>query len=227
MRPVDKGAAPAVYAKYQDAGPDLRARLGDYCSYCERQIETNLAVEHVEPKLHVPALATSWGNFLLGCVNCNSCKGHAPIVLVDYFWPDTDNTLRAFEYVRGGLIQPDPALLPSLAAKASSTIALTGLDRYPGSPGGEPTSADQRWLRRQQAWDNAERCRARLATCDTPEVRELIIDVATGRGEFSIWWTVFSHDVDMRRRLREAFCGTDGASFDAGENRVPRVGGQL
>src|SRR2546425_11096780 len=60
MRPVDKGAAPAVYARYQDAGPDLRARLGDYCSYCERQIETHLAVEHVQPKSHAHAPHTDW-----------------------------------------------------------------------------------------------------------------------------------------------------------------------
>ena len=38
MRPVDKGAAPADYACYQNASVDLRCRLGDYCSYCERQM---------------------------------------------------------------------------------------------------------------------------------------------------------------------------------------------
>jgi len=227
MRPVEKGVVPAAYARYQDAGPDLQARLGDYCSYCERQIETNLAVEHVQPKSLVPALGTDWGNLLLGCVNCNSCKGHAPIVLDEYFWPDADNTLRALEYVRGGVIRPAPALAAGMATKAQATIALTGLDRYPGNPGKAPTSADQRWLRRQQAWEKAERCRDILASRDTPEVRELIVEVTTGRGEFSIWWTVFAHDADMRRRLREAFNGTHGASFDPGENLVPRAGGQL
>jgi uncharacterized protein (TIGR02646 family) len=227
MRPVDKGAAPGVYTTYQDAGRDLQACLGDYCSYCERQIETNLAVEHVLPKSLEPALITDWGNFLLGCVNCNSCKGHAPVVLNEYFWPDADNTLRAFEYLRGGVIQPDPALTPGLARKAQATAGLTGLDRYPGNPGKAPSSADQRWLRRQQAWEKAEHCRDLLASSDTPQVRELIVNVATGRGEFSIWWTVFAHDSDMRRRLREAFDGTHGASFDAGENLIPRVGGQL
>jgi hypothetical protein len=50
MRPVNRGAAPAVYTNYQNAGPDLQACLGDYCSYCERQIETHLAVEHIQPK---------------------------------------------------------------------------------------------------------------------------------------------------------------------------------
>ncbi len=227
VRPVDRGAAPAAYVQYQDAGADLRARLGDYCSYCERQIETNLAVEHVQPKSQIPALRTKWANFLLGCVNCNSSKGHSPINLADYFWPDTDNTLRAFEYVRGGLIQPDPALGLGMTAKAQATIGLIGLDRYPGNPSREPTTADQRWLRRQQAWEKAERSREILARQDTADVREMIVDVAMGRGEFSIWWTVFAGDADMRRRLREGFIGTHGASFDVNENPVPRAGGQL
>ena len=227
MRPVERGAAPAAYSKYQDAGPDLQARLGDYCSYCERQIETNLAIEHVQPKSRVSALRTSWSNFLLACVNCNSSKGAAPVNVVDHFWPDVDNTMRAFEYVRGGLVQPHAALALPLAGKAVATIQLTGLDRDPGNPGREPTTADQRWLRRQQAWEKAERYRDTLATSNTVQVRELIVDVATGRGEFSVWWTVFAGDVDMRRRLREAFLGTHGASFDVNEALVPRAGGQL
>ncbi len=227
MRPVDKGAAPAAYAKYQDAGPDLQERLGDYCSYCERQIETNLAIEHVQPKSHVPALRTNWSNFLLACVNCNSSKGDAPVNLVEHFWPDVDNTLRAFQYVRGGLVQPHAALAPPLVDKAQATIQLTGLDRDPGNSGREPTRADQRWLRRQQAWEKAERCRQTLAAQNTVQVRGLIVDVATGRGEFSVWWTVFADDVDMRRRLREAFLGTHAASFDVNEDLAPRTGGQL
>src|SRR5260370_24609015 len=74
MRPVDKGVPPAVYATYQDAGSDLRSRLGDYCSYCERQIETHLAVEHVQPKVRRASLRNVWSNVLLGCVHCNSRK---------------------------------------------------------------------------------------------------------------------------------------------------------
>jgi uncharacterized protein (TIGR02646 family) len=227
MRPVEKGPAPAVYAQYRDAGPDLQGRLGDYCSYCERQIETHLAVEHIQAKSLVPGLATDWVNFLLGCVNCNSSKGDTPVNLPDYFWPDADNTLRALTYVRGGLIVPESGLTPELAAKAHATIRLTGLDRFPGNAGREPTTADQRWLRRQQAWEKAERCRDILATQDTMHVRELIANLAMARGEFSIWWTVFAGDIDMRRRLREAFLGTHGASFDPNEDLVPRMGGQL
>jgi uncharacterized protein (TIGR02646 family) len=227
MRPVDKGSAPRVYARYQDAGPDLQTRLGDYCSYCERQIETNLAVEHIQPKSLVPALATAWTNFLLGCVNCNSSKGDTTVNVTDYLWPDTDNTLRAFQYLRGGMIELHAGLNATMVVKAQDTIQLLGLDRYPGNNGREPTSADKRWLRRQQTWQKAEKCREILDKQDTPEVRELIVEVAKGRGEFSTWWAVFESDTDMRRRLREAFPGTHDGSFDANENPVPRQGGQV
>jgi type I restriction enzyme, S subunit len=54
-----------------------------------------------------------------------------------------------------------------------------------------------------------------------------IVQVAKGRGMFSIFWTIFAGDIDLRRRLREAFAGTSFACFDANENVQPRPGGQL
>ncbi|RYF31094.1 MAG: HNH endonuclease [Comamonadaceae bacterium] len=227
MRPVDKGAAPAVYAKYQDAGPDLQSRLGDYCSYCERQIETHLAVEHVQPKVRRAYLATAWQNFLLGCVHCNSSKGKKRVVLSRFYWPDRDNTLRAFEYIAGGRVQPSAALAAAEANRAQETIALTGLDKYPGNPGREPTASDRRWLRRLEIWRMAHMDRDRLAVHDSVAMREVIVENALGRGMFTIWWTVFAGDIDMRRRLRQAFLGTHHASFDANEDPIIRVGGQL
>ena len=227
MRPVDKGAAPNEYVRYQDASVDLKSRLGDYCSYCERQIETHLAVEHVQPKVRRTALRNSWTNFLLGCVHCNSSKGKKRVALRDYFWPDRDNTLRAFEYVDGGLVRPDADLLAHDQAKARDTITLTGLDKFPGNPDREPTTSDRRWERRREVWQLARKYRSNLATQDTAVVRELIVHNAIARGMFSIWWTVFAGDVDMRRRLREAFVGTHAASFDVNENPVARVGGKL
>ena len=227
MRPVDRGAAPATYTRYEEAGPDLLRRLGDYCSYCERQIETNLAVEHIQPKSVVPSLITEWTNLLLACVNCNSTKGRQPIVLGDYFWPDVDNTLRAFEYRRGGRIVPRADLSPSLTAKALATLRLTGLDRDPGNPRRQPSPRDWRWHRRREAWKLAKESRSRLARQDTPDMREQIVATATGRGMFCIWWSAFEGKVDMRRRLREAFAGTHAASFDGDEKPVLRVGGQL
>jgi hypothetical protein len=44
---------------------------------------------------------------------------------------------------------------------------------------------------------------------------------------YSIFWTVFEGDVDIRRRLREAFIGTPADCFDLNENLLPRPGGQL
>ncbi len=227
VRPIDKGVAPRVYTNYQDAGRDLQQRLGDYCSYCERQIETNLAVEHVQPKSRAQELVATWENFLLGCANCNSTKGMAPVILKDYFWPDVDNTLRSFTYREGGLVEPNPTLVPRMREKAVATLQLTGLDRYPGGVGTPPSTKDRRWLRRQEAWELAERYRNLLGARDSKEVRELIVDVATSRGVFSIWWTVFEGDIDMRKRLRRAFKGTHGGSFGSDENAVPRAGGQL
>ena len=60
MRPVERGASPKQsYPSYGDAAEDLEARLGRYCSYCERRLETHLAVEHIRPKSSSPALAVA------------------------------------------------------------------------------------------------------------------------------------------------------------------------
>jgi uncharacterized protein (TIGR02646 family) len=229
MRPVERGAAPQVFTNYRDAYPHLVDRLGDYCSYCERQIETHLAVEHVQAKDPVPALATEWSNFLLGCVNCNSIKGDTAIVLADLVWPDTDNTISAFEYQAGGIVEPRGGLSLELHGKAKATLRLVGLDKFPGNPdpNRQPTSADQRWLRRFQAWEKAEWCRKQVAENDTNEVRSLVVEVAKGRGMYSIFWTVFAGDIDLRRRLREAFIGTSFACFDVNEDAQARPGGQI
>ena len=123
VRPVDKGVAPPqAFTTYSEAAPELVARLGRYCSYCERHITTHLGVEHVQPKSLETALECTWSNFLLACVNCNSCKGSTAITLCNYLWPDVDNTLRAFCYFRGGMILPNPTLPTTLRTKAT-TIA--------------------------------------------------------------------------------------------------------
>lgn len=227
MRPVDKGASPvATYADYAAALPDLERRLGRYCSYCERYIATNLAVEHVQAKSLVPALALTWSNFLLACVNCNSCKSHTPVTVADYLWPDCDNTLRAFEYSTGGMVAPHSALTAPVRAKAQASAALVGLDRFPGATT-PPTQSDLRWLKRFETWRKANDALRRLSQNDTVELREQIVDTAIATGLFSIWWTVFAADGNMRSRLRAAFVGTCPNSFDANENLQARPGGQL
>lgn len=227
MRPVSKGSAPSTYSNYKDAKADLVDRIGEYCSYCERQIETHLAVEHVIPQTQRPSSANKWRNFVLSCVNCNSCKLATPVKLSDHLWPHRDNTLRAFEYRVGGIVSAHGILNGALSAKATATIRLVGLDKQPGLAGREPTNADKRWLKRQQTWALAQRKRTDLQANDTSALRDAIVDIAVSRGVFSIWWTVFDGDADMRRRLRLAFVGTHRRSFGHQENAVRRAGGQV
>ena len=107
MRPIDRGGAPATYARYEDAKQDLVNRLGSYCSYCERRIATLLAVEHIQPKAlpQYAHLEREWTNFLLSCVNCNSAKLTTPIELADYLLPDRDNTFLAYSYAITGMVE--------------------------------------------------------------------------------------------------------------------------
>jgi hypothetical protein len=189
-------------------------------------LETHLAVEHVQPKSSVPALVVSWQNFLLACGNCNSCKGDAPINLPDFLWPDLDNTLRAFRYTQGGVVEVDATISALLQTKASASRTLVGLDRVPGAAV-PPTANDFRWNRRREVWLKAKKAQQRLAAANTVPLRQQIAETAQESGMFSIWWEVFASDQDMRQRIRHAFVGTCPNSFDATENLQARPGGQL
>jgi uncharacterized protein (TIGR02646 family) len=225
MRPVEKGEAPHAFADYPEALPYLAERLGNYCSYCERRISNQLAVEHVQPKRHHEDLRLEWRNFLLACTNCNSTKGSQDLALEDYYWPDVDNTARAFTYREEGIVQVSTALSDDKRERAQRTLALTGLDRLPGHP--RLTPQDRRWLHRQEVWEIARRAHSRLESADTRSMRDQIRDTATGYGFWSVWMTVFADDVDMKRRFCTAFPGTAPDCFDGDFNPVPRPGGAL
>lgn len=225
MRPVDRGPAPKAFAAYGDALPDLWARLGRFCSYCGRHIPAGLSVEHKRPRSRYPEEELTWTNFLLGCLNCNSCKGHRKIRLGLYLWPDTDNTLRAFEHTKDGRVRASRSIRKPLRRKASRTIRLLGLDKHPGGFY-EPTDRDMRWSDRRIEWEKASQCMVDLRAHDTPRQRDLIVRLASN-GMFAIWWAVFSADSDMRSRFRAAFVGTCPNSFDLGGNLQARLGGQL
>src|SRR5271157_6059904 len=109
MRPVLRGNSPqaADYDNYRDAFGELAGRIGMFCSYCERRIATQLAVEHIQPK-GLPAYA-----HLQGCVNCNSTKKDKDVVLAEVLLPDRDNTAAAYEYTMDGHITvPAPLAEP-------------------------------------------------------------------------------------------------------------------
>lgn len=232
MRPVDRGPIPLdgtgvalVFSHYRDARDPLIRHIGDYCSYCETALNSSIDVEHVRPKRHNPALERSWDNFLLGCDYCNPIKGATDVVLADYYWPDSDNTFRAFDYavdqppqIAGGLTRPQRVI-------AERTLQLTGLDRIPGHP--QFSSRDRRWSKRKEVWGVALLSLDNLARQNTEETRRQIIFTAVSRGFFSIWMSVFQADADMLRRFVQAFAGTAKNCFDDRGNPIPRPGGAI
>lgn len=219
MRPVIRGACPqdngqdVCFSEYPQARRDLIGRLGEYCSYCEMQLDASLAVEHVQPKKPpgakavLPERELAWGNFLLACTNCNSTKGDTDVALDDYLWPDRDNTFHSLAYSEGGRVQS--ATGPQ-QAQADCLIALVGLQKAPDTA----EASDRRWLNRREAWDMAVRAKDRLARCPSDDMKEQIIETVQAKGFWSIWMTVFKDDADMQARLIAALRGTRTEYFE-------------
>lgn len=216
MRPVRRGPSPIAgdFDPYDKAQHYLISRLGSYCSYCERRVATQLAVEHIQPKglAAYGHLVGTWTNYLLGCVNCNSTKGDKDVVLTDILLPDRDNTFVAFTY------QPDGAVVPSavyagsgLYQKAQETLALTGLDKrvsVAADENGKQVAID-RVSQRMEVWAVAQEAKLDIdANPGNHAIRRGAIRTAKGYGFFSIWMAVFHADPDMRNRLIDAFEGT-------------------
>lgn len=216
MRPIRRGASPRPgdFSSYRDALPDLVSRLGCYCSYCERLISVQLAVEHIQPK-GLPAyqdLIGRWDNFLLACVNCNSTKKDKDVALSDVLLPDRDNTFSAYLYDAGGGVQVSPRLNVSEQKLALATLTLVGLQR----PG--PVAADangrlialDRIKQRLEAWLTAEYARDNLLALRPGDavVIDALVLLALATGFFSVWMEVFRDDPAIRNRLINAFAGT-------------------
>ena len=150
MRPVERGPCPLdedgnekEFHPYQNAKAELLDRLGDYCSYCERT--GDLDIEHVVPRKHRPDLAEDWGNFLLGCRNCNRTKWYKNESRCGYLWPDRDDTRTALEYLSDGRVRVREGLPGAERAKAEKLMALVGLDRVPrkSDPRGQRPQVEQ------------------------------------------------------------------------------------
>jgi hypothetical protein len=223
MRPVFRGDTPKIgdFNPYTDAQLFLVSRLGCYCSYCERRVATNLAVEHVQPK-GLPAynhLIGSWDNFLLACVNCNSTKSEKDVVYNKVFMPDRDNTFASFSYLPDGTVVPSKLCnTPVLSDQASLTLSLTGLDK----PINNTTDENgvqvflDRVSQRKEVWLLAvETCIDVRQNPTVDAVKKCAVRVAISSGFFSIWMHVFSSDPEMRNLLIDAFPGTRKSScFD-------------
>ena len=209
MRPVSKGTSPVTgdFADYEDAKPYLLSRLGHFCSYCERRIATNLAVEHIQPKglPQYAALERRWDNFLLGCVNCNSTKGDKDVPLDRHYLPDRDNTFVAFDYHPDGTVHPKPG-----DQLGKDTLALTGLDksiRQTFDENGKQVAMD-RVADRMAGWGLALEVKAELEAGSV--TRESVVRNAASSGFFSVWMKVFEGDPATRQLLIDGFNGAHG-----------------
>lgn len=220
MRPIERGPSPIAgdFANYRDAFPELQARMGPYCNYCERRIPTQLAVEHIQPKdeNRYPHLIGRWDNYLLGCVNCNSTKTDKDVRLDAVLLPDRDNTSAAFVYTADGGITLNPALAPNQRAMAALTLSIPGLDKPISAvqdANGQLVAID-RVSQRMETWAIAEESKVELEAHPHEAMRRQIVKTALGHGFFSIWLTVFVNDPVMRKLLIENFPGTAKDCFN-------------
>lgn len=220
MRPVNRGDSPQDedFVNYRDAFAELASRLGFYCSYCERRIVTNLAVEHIQPKKlpQYEHLEGRWENFLLGCVNCNSTKGKKDVVLADFVLPDRDNTAFAYTFREDGVIEINNAMSDAQAALAKRTLGLVGLDKPISEvedENGQIVAID-RVGQRMEAWLIARDSKQDLSSQPTDAMRRQVVRTAKGQGHFSIWMTVFADNAELQKLFVKEFPGTAMDCFD-------------
>lgn len=223
MRPVTPGPWPLElsgsqvrYTKSGHARPNLSARLGPYCSYCEMRINVGLAVEHIVSKSYDAARERDWTNFLLACTNCNSNKGDQIESEADtqaYLWPHRDRTFDAFDY-RAGAVRIAPCPDRAMREKAEASAELVKLLRTPEDQSKKQlqSGSDNRWRHRLEAYRNAANQRRRLARTRDPQTRadfiETICESAAGLGFWSVWMTVFADQRDVQEALSAIFPGT-------------------
>ncbi|MDP8257272.1 MAG: HNH endonuclease [Candidatus Alcyoniella australis] len=215
MRPIRRNASPQNkdFKDYAAAQPYLISRLGSYCSYCERRIATQLAVEHIQPK-GLPKyahLSGRWDNFLLACVNCNSTKRDKDVVLSEVLLPDRDNTFAAYCYRQDGTVVVRNGLNSAVSSAAANTLKLVGLDKQGPlitDENGRAVAID-RYDQRMEAFLKAQEAK-RLIDDDpaNQSLRTIAVELAEASGFFSVWMTVFNGDLDMQQRLVGAFDGT-------------------
>ncbi|MFN7831269.1 MAG: HNH endonuclease [Bacteroidota bacterium] len=203
MRPVDKGAAPRFYNDYGQARHDLAERIGYYCSYCEMKVYNSIEVEHILPQNQGGAVF-DWDNFLLSCKYCNTIKGDHNANIMDFLWPDRDNTDLAFEYDEIKVIYPEDTLPDTLKAKAQNSINLTGLDRNPAGPN-LPTPSDTRWKSRKEAWDFARLSLKNWNKARIQPMANTIANLALSSGHYSIWMKVFKAEQIMLDAIDQVY----------------------
>lgn len=233
MRPVDKwpvgfrtvvdGKSVVIddkYDPYGEAKPILMENLGHSCSYCEvtNNEDAAIHVEHVLPKKNVnyAYLKTYWINFLLACSTCNGAANKGDKVhLPGCHFPHKNNTFKSFVYKQGGVVEVNPALSGCARTNAEHLIELVRLDKTPKTS----TKGDKRWRQRSDAWDLAQKYLVKFNNGSVDE--GTIVELVKGRGNWSIWFTVFKGCDSVRKALIEGFAGTSSSCFDSQNHYEP------
>lgn len=202
------------FTDWTRAIPPLVERTGPYCHLCEMRVTNPIAIEHLFFKDGYPRLKDHWNNFLLACYYCNSRKGNKRLLAPyrkKYFWPHLHNTITKFEYPVDGSVRPKSDLSSYDQECAQRTIALYCLDAEVTANGNQ----DQRRLERLETIKIAIDLLLDFQRGKV-EIRA-IVDVARSRGFFSIWYSLFYHNPEVRKALVEApdFHLAETMCFDA------------
>lgn len=221
MRPVERGVDPGPFATWGESRDPLLARLGKYCSYCERPL-SDVDVEHKEPKAEdkYPDRALDWENFLVACGYCNPIKNDKDTRRERFYFPDEINTLAIFCYPDSGRVELKSGLHANEIFIATRTRDyLLNLNRLVDTNG----NRDLRWYQRLDVWREAKQALENLREGDSEALRRQIVSTATGWGCFSIWLTAFAGDPDMCHRFLAAFPGTRRRCFDTAGQTIPTL----
>ncbi|MCF8294943.1 MAG: HNH endonuclease [Bacteroidales bacterium] len=243
MRPIvktekfDENGSPLLYNPWTSAKQDLVDELGDFCSYCEKQVDrSSLSIDHIHGIKTVDLngiylydnLKFRWDNFLLACKNCNSIKGIKDIEDLDPFMPHLHNLLFYIEIGEGGMIFLKADIAGKKRKRAQTFINLIGLDRSPGHP--DYSSKDDRWEYRLKAFDIASRYKKKYLANPKETDVETICRLAGCNGFFSVWYYIFKDYPEVVKILLNGyfseteFCnpfrGTSLESFDLRDYHV-------
>jgi hypothetical protein len=183
-----------------------------------------IEVEHVLSRNQGGALL-QWSNFLLSCKYCNTIKSDRNVNLTDYLWPDLDNTDLAFAYAEERAVEPNPNQSQDVQLLARKTIALTGLNRFPGGVN-EPTEADTRWRSRKEAWDVARKSYNDWLEAPVIQMARSIARTSLN-GHYSIWIEVFKNESMVLDEIDNIYRGIGLFKECNNGKRVIREGGRI
>ena len=216
MRPIAKGQAPFVAAKYSGYQSPLFDTIGGYCSYCEMPLPHDVEIEHKLPKKQFPAYAHDWQNLLLSCKNCNASRRKTLSNYHKHYWPDLHNPFYYLDF-SNGLVRIKNGLNSRQLAKIQNTIDLVKLDIKP-----QNNVKDQRWQKRKEAFDTACMAKQCLIANSSNDMVDFILQSAKNTGFWSIWMTVFATDTNIKKRLVNEFTGTCQTCFDSNLQPIKR-----